>query len=306
MGTSFPAFLAILSSLVLFFSNVAVTMLNKAAFAKVDFQYPYALSAIHMACNIIGAQVYFLWNRNVKPKTIEGPNRRSILFFSVIFSLNIAIGNASLQYVSVNFNQVCRALVPVIVLVVTMVYFKRAYSQERKWAVVPIVVGVATAFYGDMRYTTIGIVYTGFCVVLAALKAVIGGELLTGDLKLSEMDLLYKMCPLALLQLGTISILNGEVAAIMSNWDTLSVSSAPQVVLLTGVLSFSLNVSSFIANKVTSPLTLCIAANIKQVLLVAFGTIYFGDHVSLINGLGIMIVIIGSYRYGVVTISEKP
>lgn len=83
----------------------------------------------------------------------------------------------------------------------------------------------------------------------------------------------------------------------MANWEQLVLQSAPQVVLLTGILSFSLNVSSFIANKVTSPLTLCIAANVKQVLVVVFGTLYFGDPVSLINGIGIVIVILGSYRY---------
>ena len=34
-----------------------------------------------------------------------------------------------------------------------------------------------------------------------------------------------------------------------------------------------------------------------QVLLVGFGTLYFGDNVGLLNGLGIIIVIIGSFRY---------
>ena len=71
---------------------------------------------------------------------------------------------------------------------------------------------------------------------------------------------------------------------------------APQVVLLSGILSFSLNVSSFIANKVTSALTLCIAANVKQVLLVCFGTLYFGDAVTLLNGIGILLALAGSFR----------
>jgi len=88
----------------------AVTMLNKAAFAKVDFKYPYTVSTIHMACNILGAQLYFFFSRTVKPKAIEGHNRKAVLLFSIIFSLNIAIGNASIRYVSVNFNQFCRAL----------------------------------------------------------------------------------------------------------------------------------------------------------------------------------------------------
>jgi hypothetical protein len=157
-------------------------------------------------------------------------------------------------------------MVPVIVMVISMIYFKKTYSQDRKIAVIPIVIGVALAFYGDLSYTAIGAFYTILCVILAALKAIMGGELLTGDLKLHEIDLLAKMCPLALLEIGAMSILSGEMKEISERWTELCAGPAAQVVLLSGLLSFSLNVSSFIANKVTSPLTLSIAANVKQVV----------------------------------------
>jgi hypothetical protein len=150
-------------------------------------------------------------------------------------------------------------------MVISMVFYRKAYSAERKYAVIPIVLGVALAFYGDMSFTAIGVFYTAACVLLAALKAVVGGELLSGDLKLHEMDLLLKMCPLAFLWIGMASVLTGEAYAISLRWEEILMSSAPMVVMLTGVLSFFLNVSSFIANKVTSPLTLCISANVKQV-----------------------------------------
>jgi hypothetical protein len=103
-------------------NNIGVTLLNKAAFAKVDFHYPWLLSSIHMFCNYLGSQ-YIFWSLgrskeaeksslvtkllgSIQRQSIDEAGRRTILAFSVIFSLNIAIGNVSLKYVSVNFNQV--------------------------------------------------------------------------------------------------------------------------------------------------------------------------------------------------------
>jgi hypothetical protein len=196
-------------------------------------------------------------------------------------------------------------MVPVVVMFISMAYYSKTYSLSRKWAVVPIVIGVAFTFYGDMTFTTIGATYTILCVLFAALKAVVSGELLTGDLKLHPIDLLLKMCPLALVEIGIMAVASGELSEILGRWQALASSAAPQVVLLSGVLSFSLNVTSFIANKITSPLTLCIAANVKQVLLVCFGTLYFGDDVSFINGIGILLVIAGSFKYGLISLNEK-
>ena len=104
-------------------NNVGVTLLNKAAFTTVDFHYPYFLSFVHMVCNSVGSQLVFanmaasnsngIFQRllgNVERKDLDSTGKRSIVAFSVIFSLNIAIGNVSLRYVSVNFNQVSNGI----------------------------------------------------------------------------------------------------------------------------------------------------------------------------------------------------
>lgn len=286
-------------------NNIAVTLSNKAIFANVDFKYPYALTTVHMACNILGSQLYFMFNDSTKPKYIEGKNRYPIFLFSIFFAMNIAIGNMSLRWVSVNFNQVMRALVPAIVMLISMLFFGKNYSSSRKWAVLPIVFGVALTFYGDMQFTATGLFYTLLCIILAALKAVMSGELLTGDLKLHPIDLINKMCPLALIQTAFLSVLTGEAISIANRWDEIFFSNVPRVLLLSGFLSFTLNVSSFVANQQTSPLTLCIAANVKQVLLVVFGTLYFGDTVGLLNGIGIIVVLVGSFKYSLVSLQES-
>jgi len=85
-----------------FVLNLVLTLYNKVLL--VTYPYPYTLTAIHALFGLAGST--FLRLRKVyEPRSLCGSDHVVIVAFSILYSVNIAISNASLGLVTVPVSQ---------------------------------------------------------------------------------------------------------------------------------------------------------------------------------------------------------
>ena len=171
---------------------------------------------------------------------------------------------------------------------------------------VPIILGVGLATYGDYYFTQLGFILTLLGVILSALKTIAANRLMTGNLALPALEILLRMSPLAAVQSLLYSISTGEAQ------DFIGFVSEGQLTLTqclalagNGVLAFLLSVSSLYTNKLAGALTMTVCANLKQCLAVLLGIVLFNVKVTMLNGYGMVITLAGAALYSKVELESK-
>ncbi|KAL1925749.1 uncharacterized protein VTP21DRAFT_632 [Calcarisporiella thermophila] len=294
--------------LVLYFVlNLFLTIYNKIVMQLFDFGFPWTLTGIHTLFGTFGA-VACLKLGYFRPTKLGDRESLIMLVFSVLYTINIAISNVSLNLVTVPFHQVVRAITPLFTILLSIVFLKKSYSVVIYISLIPVVLGVAFATFGDYNFTPMGFFLTVLGTILAALKTVIANRVQVGRFKLHPLDLLLRMSPLAFLQTMVYAQLTGELADLFTFFRELDFHSAyllVGVLLANGFIAFFLNIVSFTANKRTSALTMTVAANVKQVLTIVLSVLIFNLRISGMNGVGILLTLIGGAWYTNIELKER-
>ncbi|KAI7866285.1 triose-phosphate transporter family-domain-containing protein [Spinellus fusiger] len=287
-----------------FVLNLALTLYNKIIMSLFEFPFPWTLTAIHTFCGAIGSFIF--WKSKLfTPSKLGEKENMVMLMFSVLYTINIAISNVSLNLVTVPFHQVVRAMTPVFTIMLSVLFLKKIYSSRIYISLLPVVLGVAFATFGDYDYTATGFILTVLGTVLAALKTVVTNRVQVGRLKLHPLDLLLRMSPLAFVQTMIYSYVTGEMAQVQQFYRANFTLSLFFALLMNGIFAFFLNVVSFTANKKTSALTMTVAGNVKQVLSIILAVIIFKLNITLVNSAGILLTLAGGAWYTQVEMSER-
>ncbi|KAG8875192.1 UAA transporter [Tulasnella sp. 332] len=358
--------------------NLGLTLYNKGVLVK--FPFPYTLTALHAFCGTLGT-MWLWWMGYFIPARLTLGENMTLSFFSILYTLNIAVSNLSLQLVTIPFHQVVRASAPLFTITIAYLMSGRSgrsgkgfmgVGRKKLGTLVPVMIGVGFATYGDYYFTKWGLILTIMGTFLAALKTVITNKLQTtttisrrllpstppltptlpshhtfdysdpkspyrnpanappttsvtassapSRFKLHPLDLLLRMSPLAFVQCVVYAYLSGEMERVASgahlyvnpkfgNGGGSIVYGSQRMMCLAlfgnGLIAFGLNVVSFTANKRTGPLTMTVAANIKQVLTILLAVVIFNVRVSPTNVIGIFLTLAGGMWYAAIEYEEK-
>lgn len=289
-----------------FFFNLALTLYNKIALNT--FPFPWSLTCIHSLCAWFGTRQaerrgYFASSGT----TLGQKETLTLVAFSTLYTVNIAISNLSLNLVSVPLHQVVRSTTPLFTILISIVAFRKSFLTATYLSLIPVIVGVGLATHGDYSCTTLGFCLTLLSSLLASVKGITTNRILVGKLRFHPLELLMRMSPLAFAQCVIMSVFTGEASTIYTR--TVVDGSLPwstwMSLLLNGGVALGLNIVSFTANKKAGALTMDVCANVKQVLTIVLAVIIFNLQINFVNLMGIALTIFGGAWYSYIEVMSR-
>ncbi|KAK8545338.1 hypothetical protein V6N13_066623 [Hibiscus sabdariffa] len=277
--------------------SFTVIVYNKYILDKKLYNWPFpiSLTMIHMSFCATLAFLLVKVFRFVDPVSMSKDlYLSSVVPIGALYSLSLWLSNSAYIYLSVSFIQMLKALMPVAVYSIGVLFKKESFKADTMLNMVSISFGVAIAAYGEARFDTWGVVLQLGAVAFEATRLVLIQILLTSKgITLNPITSLYYVAPCCLVFL--------LVPWIFVEYPVLKESSSFEfdfVIFGTNSFcAFALNLAVFLLVGKTSALTMNVAGVVKDWLLIAFSWSVIKDTVTPINLFGYGLAFLGVAYY---------
>ncbi|KAI1820403.1 triose-phosphate transporter family-domain-containing protein [Xylaria intraflava] len=276
----------------------SVILFNKWVLFTAKFDYPLFLTTWHMAFATLMTQLLakFSTTLDSRHKVPMNTNTyiKAIVPIGVMFSLSLIFGNFAYLYLSVSFIQMLKATNAVATLLATWAFGMAAPNLNKLLNVSAIVIGVAIASFGELKFDGLGFIIQVTGIVCEALRLVMVQRLLSSDeFKMDPLVSVYYYAPACAVINGFFTIL--IEAPRMTMGDILHVGLATLVA--NAFVAFLLNVSVVLLIGKTNAVVLTMSGVLKDILLVVASMVIFGDPVTLQQYFGYSIALAGLVYY---------
>ncbi|XP_060209710.1 probable sugar phosphate/phosphate translocator At5g25400 [Lycium barbarum] len=279
------------------FLSFTVIVYNKYILDRKLYNWPYpiSLTIIHMAfCSSLAYLLVRVF-KVVEPVTMTMDLYcKSVVPIGLLYAFSLWLSNSAYIYLSVSFIQMLKALMPVAVYSIGVMFKKENFKSDTMANMVSISIGVAIAAYGEAKFDTWGVMLQLGAVAFEATRLVMIQILLTSKgITFNPITSLYYVAPCCLVFLFIPWIfveypLLKDTSSFHLDWLIFGTNS---------FCAFALNLAVFLLVGKTSALTMNVAGVVKDWLLIAFSWSVIKDTVTAVNLVGYGLAFLGVAYY---------
>lgn len=273
-------------------SSVSIVICNKALISSLGFSFATTLTSWHLLVTFCSLHVA-LWMKLFEHKPFDA---RTVMGFGILNGTSIGLLNLSLGFNSVGFYQMTKlAIIPCTVLLETL-FFRKRFSRSIQLSLSILLLGVGIATVTDLQLNALGSVLSLLAVITTCIAQIMTNNI-QKKFKVSSTQLLYQSCPY---QAMTLFIAGPFLDWLLTKQNVFAFKYTSEVlvfIVLSCLISVSVNFSTFLVIGKTSPVTYQVLGHLKTCLVLAFGYVLLHDPFSWRNILGILIALIGMVLY---------
>ncbi|XP_022656144.1 solute carrier family 35 member E3-like isoform X1 [Varroa destructor] len=268
--------------------SIAIVLLNKWVYVYVGFPN-ITMSCTHFIITSLGLAV-------CRHFGIFNPVRipfQTVVPLAVTFCGFVALTNLSLQNNAVGTFQLLKTLtMPTIMVIQTWCYAYR-FSRTVVLSLVPIVFGVYLNCQFDLSFNALGSMFALSAVVITSMYQVFVGEK-QKELQVSSMQLLWYQAPMSVvLLLIAALVFESPLQWLAHSWSFNDLF----MVLLTGLVAFVVNLTSYWIIGNTSPMAYNVLGQLKLSLTLLGGYLLFDDPLKPVQLVGVIMTVVGCMLY---------
>jgi len=273
-------------------SSVSIVICNKALMSSLGFNFATTLTSWHLLVTFCSLHVA-LWMKFFEHKPFDS---RTVMGFGVLNGISIGLLNLSLGFNSVGFYQMTKlAIIPCTVILETL-FFRKKFSRSIQMSLSVLLLGVGVATVTDLQLNAVGSILSLLAIITTCIAQIMTNTI-QKKFKVSSTQLLYQSCPYQSL---TLFLIGPFLDGFLTNQNVFAFNYTSQVVffiVLSCLISVSVNFSTFLVIGKTSPVTYQVLGHLKTCLVLTFGYVLLHDPFSWRNILGILIAVVGMVLY---------
>ncbi|KAL0106328.1 hypothetical protein PUN28_016210 [Cardiocondyla obscurior] len=226
---------------------------------------------------------------------------KEMVLIAMTFCGFVVLTNLSLAYNTVGTYQVAKMLTTPCVIVMQMLFYRKHFGILVKLTLIPIILGVVINFYYDIQFNVIGAIYATLGVLVTSLYQIMINRK-QKEFQMDPMQLLFYQAPLSAIMLWIVIPIWEPVGQTFThNWSLLDII----MVILSGVVAFFVNLTSYWIIGKTSPLTYNMVGHSKFCLLLLGGSFLFNEKLAKNQVIGIVLTLMGIILYAHVKMKDS-